>query len=113
MAEKVTGKVFDYQLFKRLMSYAKRYRLYFFIAAFSVIAGAILAAVNPILLKSIVDTFLANEDAQGLLNYVLLMILVLIFVVLSQFAFIYFANWLGQNIIKDIRVQLFEYMLRF
>ena len=113
MAEKITGKVFDYQLFKRLMSYASKYRLYFFIAAFSVISGAILAAVNPILIKAIVDTFLANNDPQGLMNYVLLMILVLVLIVLSQFAFIYFANWLGQHIIKDIRVQLFEYMLRF
>ena len=113
MAEKITGKVFDYQLFKRLMNYAKKYRLYFFIAAFSVIAGAILAAVNPVLIKEIVDTYLGNKDPQGLLNYALLMVLVLVSVVLSQFAFIYFANWLGQHIIKDIRIQLFDYMLRF
>ncbi len=113
MAEKITGKVFDYQLFKRLMNYAKKYRLYFFIAAFSVIAGALLAAVNPVLIKEIVDTYLGNKDPQGLLNYALLMVLVLVSVVLSQFAFIYFANWLGQHIIKDIRIQLFDYMLRF
>ena len=113
MAEKITGKVFDYQLFKRLMNYAKKYRLYFFIAAFSVIAGAILAAVNPVLIKEIVDNYLTNRDPQGLLNYAMLMVLVLVSVVLSQFAFIYFANWLGQHIIKDIRIQLFDYMLRF
>lgn len=113
MSEKVSGKVFDYQLFKRLMQYAKRYRLYFFIAAFSVISGALLAAVNPILLKEIVDTFLGTKDLQGLLNYILLMILVLVLVVVFQFMFIYFANWLGQHIIKDIRTQLFDYMLRF
>ena len=113
MAEKVTGKVFDYQLFKRLMAYARKYRLYFFTAAFSVILGAILAAVNPILLKTIIDDFLAGKDAQGLLYFVLLMIGVLVLQVLSQFMFIYFANWLGQHIIKDIRTQLFQYMLRF
>lgn len=113
MAEKVTGKVFDYQLFKRLMKYAKKYRLHFFIAAFSVVVGAILAAVNPILIKEIVNNYLSNKDAKGLLNYTVLMMIVLLLVVLFQFSFIYFANWLGQHIIKDIRTQLFDYMLRF
>lgn len=113
MAEKVTGKVFDYQLFKRLMKYAKKYRLYFFIAAFSVVVGAVLAAVNPILIKEIVNNYLSNKDAKGLLNYTVLMMVVLLLVVLFQFSFIYFANWLGQHIIKDIRTQLFDYMLRF
>ncbi len=113
MSEKVTGKVFDYQLFKRLMRYARNYRFHFFIAAFSVIVGALLAAINPILIKEIVNTFLANKDAQGLFNYAMLMVLVLTSMVLFQFLFIYFANWLGQHIIKDIRTELFDYMLRF
>lgn len=113
MAEKVTGKVFDYQLFKRLMQYAKKYRWHFFIAAFSVIIGAVLAAVNPILIKEIVNNYLETKDAKGLLNYTVLMLIVLLLVVLFQFSFIYFANWLGQHIIKDIRTQLFEYMLQF
>ena len=77
------------------------------------IVGALLAAVNPILIKEIVNSFLANKDAEGLFNYAILMVLVLVSMVLFQFLFIYFANWLGQNIIKDIRTQLFDYMLRF
>ena len=55
MSEKVTGKVFDYQLFKRLMEYAKNYHLHFFVAAFAVIVGALLAAINPVLIKEIVS----------------------------------------------------------
>ena len=113
MADKVTGKVFDFKLFGRVLSYARNYRIYFFVAAFSVISGALLSAVNPILIKEIVNNFLANKDAEGLLNFSLLIVLVLIFKVLFQFSFIYFANWLGQNIIKDIRTHLFDHMLRF
>ncbi len=113
MADKVTGKVFDYQLFKRLMNYARKYRLYFFIAASSVISGALLTAVTPILLRKIVNESLISFDAKSLLNLSILMVVVLLGQVLFQFLFIYFANWLGQHVIKDIRTQLFDYMLRF
>jgi subfamily B ATP-binding cassette protein MsbA len=48
-----------------------------------------------------------------LLFFIVLMLVVLLFEVLFQFLFIYFANWLGQNIIKDIRTKLFDHLLRF
>jgi subfamily B ATP-binding cassette protein MsbA len=113
MAEKVTGKVFDIQLFKRLLTYIRKYNLHFYIALFSVISGAILAVINPILLKQIIDDFITNKNFTQLLNFSVLMLGVLLLKVISQFLFIYFANLLGQNIVKDIRIQLFDHLLRF
>lgn len=113
MAEKVTGKVFDIQLFKRLLIYIRKYKLNFYIALFSVISGAILAVINPILLKQIVDDFITNKNLTQLLNFSVLMLCVLLLKVITQFLFIYFANLLGQDIIKDIRIQLFDHLLRF
>jgi len=113
MAEKVTGKVFDIQLFKRLLTYIRKYKLHFYIALFSVISGAILAVINPILLKRIIDDFITNKNLTQLLNFSVLMLCVLLLKVISQFLFIYFANLLGQGIIKDIRIQLFDHLLRF
>ena len=113
MSKKVTGKVFDFQLFKRLLNYIRFYRLNFFIALFSVLVGALLAIVNPRLLIDIIDTYIPNKDAEALLTTVTVMLSVLFLKVVFQFLFIYFANWLGQHIIKDIRSQLFKHMLRF
>ena len=113
MADKVTGKVFDFQLFKRLLVYIRKYKLNFYIALISVVAGAILAVINPILLKVIVDDFITNKNLTQLLNFSVLMLCVLLLKVISQFLFIYFANLLGQDIIKDIRIQLFNHLLRF
>lgn len=110
---KVTGKVYDYKLFARLMHYARRYRKQFLISAIAVILIALFAAVRPMLLKQIIDQYIVNRDAEQLLLFVLLMLLALVFEVVFQFLFIYFANWLGQNIIKDMRVQLFDHLLRF
>ena len=45
--------------------------------------------------------------------YIILMIVVLCLEVIFQYTFIYFANWLGQSVIKDIRTNMFELMLSF
>jgi subfamily B ATP-binding cassette protein MsbA len=113
MSEKVTGKAFDFKLFKRLMAYVKQYRFQFVLSIVSVLLLAVLAAVRPVLLRKIVDDYIIHKNAKQLLNYSLLMLVVLLFEVVFQFLFIFFTNWLGQHIIKDIRTQLFQRMLRF
>jgi len=110
---KVSGKVYDVKLFARLMQYARSYRFEFTVSAVAVISVALFAAVRPTLLKQVIDQYISNKDAEQLLFYVMLMLGALIFEVLSQFLFIYFANWLGQNIIKDMRKQLFSHLLSF
>ena len=110
---KVSGKVYDVKLFGRLMDYARTYRFQFALSAIAVISVALFAAVRPTLLKQVIDDYISNKDAEQLLFYVLLMLGALIFEVLSQFMFIYYANWLGQNIIKDMRKQLFTHLLNF
>ena len=112
MAEK-SGNAFDMQIFSRLMSFAKRYRLYFFIAASSTILLAITSILSPYILISTVDDYILSKDKEGLLNYTLLMLGVLLIEVLLQFTFIYFANWVGQHIIRDIRAKIFRHILQF
>ena len=111
--EKVTGKVFDIKLFKRLLSYIKNYRFAFIIASSAVILLAIAAAIRPILLMKIVDDYISTKNSKQVLNYSLLMFGVLLFQVLFQFLFIFYANYLGQHIIKDIRIELFKHITRF
>ncbi len=111
--KKITGKVFDLQLFVRLLSYAKKYRKHFFVAALSVVLLALFAAVRPVLLQQIIDDYITNKNAKQLLVFIILMLVVLLFEVVFQFLFIYFANWLGQNIVKDMRIQLFQHLSYF
>lgn len=111
--KKVIGKVYDYKLFARLMRYARGYKLPFVLSVVSVISVAVFAAIRPVLLKTVIDDYIYSRNAEQLLVYVLLMLGVLLFEVLFQFLFIYYANWLGQHIIKDMRIQLFRHLLGF
>ena len=109
----VAGKVYDVKLFSRLMRYARFYKLQFGLSVLAVLSVALLAAVRPLLLRQIIDDYIYRKDAEQLLVFVTLMLFVLILEVLFQFLFIYFANWLGQNIVRDMRTQLFKHLLSF
>ncbi|MBK5207954.1 MAG: ABC transporter ATP-binding protein [Flavobacteriaceae bacterium] len=113
MSNKVTGKAFDAKIFYRLLSFSKKYRWQFFIGTFSAILLSLASVAKPILLQQIVNIYFKNKDKEGILYYSLLMVVFLIAEVLLQFVFIYKVNWLGQHIIKDIRVQLNNHMLQF
>ena len=112
MADK-TGKAFDLQIFLRLMSFAKRYKLNFFLATVSTILLAMVSLLNPYLIKETVDKYITEKDTQGLINCVILMFGVVLLEVLLRFTFIYFANWVGQHIIRDIRAKIFRHILQF
>lgn len=113
MSKKVTGKAFDAKIFKRLMGFAKKYRLQFIIGTLSAILLSLVSVAKPILLQEIVNTYFETKDKEGILYFSLLMVVFLIAEVFLQFLFIYKVNWLGQNIIKDIRVKLQKHMLQF
>ncbi len=111
--EKITGKIFDYQVFAKIMQYAKKYKLQFVISVITIILLAVFSAITPLLIKEIVDTYIAGRDAKLLLWNVILMFIVLLAEVILQLMFIYYANWLGQNVVKDMRIRLFSHLLQF
>jgi ABC-type multidrug transport system fused ATPase/permease subunit len=107
------AKAFDTNLFKRILKYTKPYQHRFNGVIAFAISLSVFAALRPFLLKQTVDAYMAPKDKNGLLIYVTIMGLVLLLEVVSQFYFVYWANWLGQDIIKDIRTKLFKHLLSF
>ena len=107
------AKAFDTRLFKRILQYTKPYQWRFNGVIVFAISLSVFAALRPYLLKQTVDGYIKTHDQQGLLMYVILMGIVLLMEVFSQFYFVYWANWLGQDIVKDIRTKLFKHLLSF
>ena len=107
------AKAFDTRLFKRILKFTKPYQWRFNGVIIFAISLSVFAALRPYLLKQTVDGYIATQDQNGLLLYVTLMGIVLLLEVFSQFYFVYWANWLGQDIVKDIRTKLFQHILSF
>lgn len=107
------AKAFDIHLFKRILQYTKPYKFRYYGVILFAILLSLFAALRPFLLQVTVDNYIKTASKSGLLFYGLIMGLALLLEVLSQFFFVYWANWLGQDIIKDIRIKLFQHMLTF
>jgi ABC-type multidrug transport system fused ATPase/permease subunit len=95
------------------LQYTKPYQWRFNGVIVFAVSLSVFAALRPYLLKQTVDGYIQTQDAEGLLYYITLMGIVLLCEVFSQFYFVFWANWLGQDIVKDIRIKLFKHILSF
>ncbi len=113
MSSKVSGSILDVSLFKRLMRYVKPYRLTFLFVLIAAILLSVFSTLNPYLLKITVDDYITLKDYDGMLVFIGFMAAVLFLEVFFQFSFIYYANWLGQRVVYDLRKDLFRRMIGF
>lgn len=123
MSEAPKNKGFNIQLLKRILSYSKPYKKLFIAAILITLTLSSLSIVRPLLIKKTLNT-IAIEDIndEGFLGYAdklsfvntmgLLLLGVLIIEALLQFTNIYVTNLLGQNIIKDLRIQVYRHILK-
>ena len=113
MEPKAKSKVLDFDLFKRLMTFVVPYkRTFFFVLAAAVLLSGF-STLSPYLLKVTIDDYITLGDYDGMLTLIMLMGLTLILEVVFQFMFIFYANWLGQHVILDLRNTLYKHMLEF
>ncbi len=107
----VTGNAIDWRLMGRVMHYVKPYRLTFGIAAFLTIFLAVIALVQPILIQKTLDNYIMVSDYNGLVFMVSLMIGQLIIQTIAQYYQTYMTNALGQSVIKDLRMAVFNHVM--
>lgn len=108
-----TGKAFDLHLIKRVFSYAKPVRGVLYGTLFLTIILAFLGPIRPYLINIMVNQHIEDQDLTGLYNWTLIVIGILLLEGIVQFYQTYLANWLGQRIVKDIRVELYDKITHF
>ena len=106
--EKIKAKYFDLKQFVKLMQFVKPYNKSFYLVMFFAVILSVITTVTPYLLKVVVDDYIIPKDYSGMTLIILLMIIALTVEVLFMFCFTYYSNWLGQKVIKDIRVKIFD-----
>ena len=104
---------FDLRLFKRIMVYTKPYIKTYYVVLISAILLSLFSTLNPYLLKITVDDYITPRNYSGLMTFIFIMLIVLLLEVIFQYIFVFYANWLGQMVIKDIRVSLFQKLVSF
>jgi len=107
----VTGKALDWKLLGRVMRYVRPYRKTFVIAAFLTIFLAGNALVQPVLMQLTLDKYILGADYDGLLLLVGLMLAQLGIQTAAQYYQTFLTNSLGQSVIRDLRIDIFNHIL--
>ena len=107
------ASLFDRALFSKIMAFSTPYKAYYYIVMFSAILLSFFSTLTPYLLKTAVDDYITPRLYEGLLLFILFMLGALLLEVIFQYVFVYYANWLGQMIVKDLRATLFKKLIHF
>ena len=105
--------ILNIYLFKRLLTFVSPYYYIFISSLFSVFGLAIFGALRPVVLEKVLDENISQGLSDGFLQLIFLMAVLLLFEVISNYLFIYFAGLLGQSVVKDIRVLLYKHIINF
>jgi len=111
MSQPVTGKAIDWQLLTRIMQYVRPYKRTFYIAAFLTVFIAVIALAQPILMEKALDDYILAGNYNGLVIIVILMIVQLIIQTVAQYYQTYSTNALGQSVIRDLRIHVFNHIM--
>lgn len=123
MTKTNSNNTFSFKLLKRILSYSSPYKKLFFTAVILTLLLSSLAIVRPLLINHLLNGITAINISDA--NYVkptekisfinqmgLLLLGVLLIEALLQFTNIYITNLLGQNIVKDLRLQVYAHILK-
>ncbi len=109
--EKVTGKVVDWNVLKRLMQFIKPYKVQFSFLIVLTLLTAAIVPIRPYIIQLTLDNQVANGDYDGLLNMIYMLLGLLVLQAIVQYLHTYLSGWVGQYIIKDIRIKLYEHLI--
>jgi len=106
----ISGNILDLQILRRLFVFAKPYQKQFYLVVFLTIALAVLTPLRPWIIQYTIDNDVAIGNYNGLVFWVIVLIVLLVAQAIVQYFHTYMSGWLGQYIIKDIRVKLFNHL---
>src|SRR6187401_542575 len=111
MANVINKKFFDFDLLKRVLRFAAPYKKRFYWSIALAIILAVFTPVRPILIQITVDRYISGGLWNGVLVITIIQIGFLFLETGLRFYFSYITAWLGQNVVKDLRVKVYKKIL--
>lgn len=110
--EKVSsGNIIDFKVLGRILQFVKPYRVHFFIVIGLTFVLGVLGPLKVLLIQYTLDNHVAVGNFQAMLYMVMLMVVVLIVHAAFQYVHTYLSGRIGQYVIRDIRVKLYQHLV--
>ncbi|MEL7001699.1 MAG: ABC transporter ATP-binding protein [Bacteroidota bacterium] len=107
-----SGNIVDFQVLKRLMKFIKPYQGRFYFLIFLTILLGVTAPLRPYLIQLTLDNDVAEGDYDGMVNMIVALVALLFIQAIIQYLHTYLSGWIGQYVIRDIRIKLYSHLVR-
>ncbi len=114
-------KIFDFSQLRRVFAYASPYKSRLYLSIFLSIVLAILAPLRPFLIQLTINNYIHKGAAPGLsikekmesliIWMTILQIVLLLIETVARFYFSFITAWLGQTVVRDLRVDVYKKVL--
>ncbi|MDX2047081.1 MAG: ABC transporter ATP-binding protein [Chitinophagaceae bacterium] len=104
-------KIFDFSLLRRVFQYASPYKRKFYISVALAIILAVISPVRPMLIQYTINDAIQNGLVQLLVTVTIIQVILLIAETALRFYFTFLTAWLGQTVVKDLRVKVYKKVL--
>ncbi|MTI21951.1 ABC transporter ATP-binding protein [Fulvivirga sp. RKSG066] len=94
------------------MKFVKPYNGKFYFLILLTVGLGVLAPLQPLLIQQTLDKYVAFGDYNGMVMMIMILVGLLVLRAIVQYLHTFMSGWLGQYIIRDIRVQLYKHLVR-
>ena len=101
-------KFLDLDVLRRVFSYAAPYKKKFYLSIVMAIVLAVITPVRPILIQLTVDKFISHSMVDWVIRITIIQIGMILIETLLRFLFSFITSWLGQSVVKDLRVTVYK-----
>jgi len=106
-------KIFDFSLLKRVFQYASPYKNRIYISITLSILLAIISPLRPLLIQVTVNRYIQHRLIEMVIYITIVQIALLLLETVFRFYFSFITAWLGQTVVKDLRVKVYEHILGY
>ena len=103
--------IFDFSLLKKVFRFAAPYKKRLYLSIFLSIVLAVISPLRPFLIQYTVNNFIRDKNTYWLILITIIQIGMLLFETALRFYFTFLTSWLGQTVVKDLRVTVYKKVL--
>jgi len=107
-----SGSIVDFKVLRRLFEFVKPYIGKFYLLIFLTVSLGVLAPLQPLLIQQTLDRYVAFGDYNGMVMMIMILVGLLVLRAIVQYLHTYLSGWLGQYIIRDIRIKLYRHLIK-
>jgi len=102
---------FDLSKLRRIFQYAAPYKARFYWSVVLAIVLALITPVRPMLIQLTVDKYIAQSLKEMVVYITIIQIGIILIETVMRFAFTFTTAWLGQAVVKDMRLAVYKKIL--